>query len=79
MSDPKENWQAYKELLEDAKKEVDARQIGMASQLKAEFERLAKQLCPYCSGFGHSGKECPTDAKISHLRGGICSQNRVIQ
>ena len=32
--------------------------------LKYEFERLEKQKCPYCNGFGHSGNDCPTDRKI---------------
>ena len=43
-----------------------------------ELERLNKQRCGYCDGFGHSGKDCPTDAKLSHLTGGIAAQSRII-
>ena len=42
-----------------------------AKVLVVEFERLEKQKCAYCNGFGHSGNDCPTDHKISHLRGGV--------
>ena len=59
--------------------EINARQAGPALALYPEFERLAKQRCPYCSGYGHSGNDCPTDAKISHLRGGVREQNAFIQ
>ena len=43
-----------------------------------EFERLAKQRCAYCSGWGHSGNDCPTDAKLTHLKGGVSSQSKLI-
>ena len=44
-----------------------------------EFKRLAKQKCPYCSGWGHSGNDCPTDAKLLVLRRGVKEQSKVIQ
>ena len=44
-----------------------------------EFKRLKIQKCPYCDGWGHSGNDCPTDAKIKHLRGGVREQNRFLQ
>ena len=50
-----------------------------ASVLSLEFARLAKQKCGYCDGFGHSGNDCPTDRKISQLRGGVAEQNKIIQ
>ena len=50
-----------------------------ASVLSVEFTRLAKQKCGYCDGFGHSGNDCPTDRKISHLRGGVAEQNKIVQ
>ena len=43
-----------------------------------EFERLNKQTCPYCSGWGHAAKDCPTDAKIKHMRGGVREQNAAL-
>ena len=43
-----------------------------------EVERLNKQRCAYCSGFGHSPKDCPTDFKLSHLMGGIAAQSRIM-
>ena len=36
--------------------------------LWSEVSTLAKQRCAYCSGYGHSGNNCPTDAKLSILR-----------
>ena len=36
-------------------------------------------MCPYCDGHGHSGNDCPTDAKIAHLRGGVQEQNKFLQ
>ena len=35
-------------------------------------------MCPYCDGYGHSGNDCPTDAKIAHLRGGVREQNQLL-
>ena len=52
---------------------------GPGFALLPEFERLAKQRCAYCSGWGHSGNDCPTDAKITHMRGGVREQNTFIQ
>ena len=50
-----------------------------AKTLLPEFDKLLKQVCPYCDGFGHAGKDCPTDFKISQLRGGVHEQNKVLQ
>ena len=63
----------------ESKKETT---VGLANPAKAllpEFQRLAKQKCAYCSGWGHSGNDCPTDAKVSHLRGGVREQNTLLQ
>ena len=46
--------------------------------LEYEFERLNKQRCAYCSGWGHSGNDCPTDSKIDQLRGGVKEQTQVL-
>ena len=50
-----------------------------ATVLNYEFDRLVKQRCPYCNGFGHSGNDCPTDRKVKQLRGGVKEQNEVLQ
>ena len=42
--------------------------------IQDEISRLNKQKCPYCSGFGHAGKHCPTDAKLAQLRKGVREQ-----
>ena len=69
-----------KKLLEDVKKgEGQTPEKTAAKSLWPEFERLAVNKCAYCSGWGHSAKDCPTDAKISHLRGGVKEQNRYLQ
>ena len=39
-----------------------------------EIRRLNKQRCPYCSGWGHAGKHCATDAKLAQLRIGVREQ-----
>ena len=46
--------------------------------LKIEIDRLAKQKCPYCSGFGHSGNDCPTDYKLGQLRLGVREQATIL-
>ena len=51
----------------------------VAKVLNYEFERLAKQKCAYCDGFGHSGNDCPTDRKVFQLRGGISEFTTVLQ
>ena len=63
---------------EGAAKETDDMMLGIYTALLPEFDRLRKQTCPYCSGYGHAGKDCPTDAKIKHLRGGIREQNKAL-
>ena len=62
-----------------AEGEPDEKLKSSASVLKLEFERLEKQICPYCDGYGHSGNDCPTDSKIDNMRGGVKEQNKVIQ
>ena len=74
-----EAWTWYKLLIKVAGDEDAMNSPAPATSLKTEFERLAKQLCPYCSGYGHAGKDCPTDAKLSHLRGGVREQNALLQ
>ena len=54
------------------------RRTGYSLALLPEIERLNKQRCPYCSGWGHSGRDCPTDAKLRHLRGGVREQNAAL-
>ena len=39
-----------------------------ATSILHEMEALNKQRCPYCSGWGHSGNDCPTDMKLAGLR-----------
>ena len=46
--------------------------------LTFEFDRLKKQRCGYCDGWGHSGNDCPTDKKIDQLRGGVKEQDEVL-
>ena len=62
-----------------ATEELKNDKVGPGRALLPEFERLSKQECPYCSGWGHSGNDCPTDRKISHMRGGVREQNAYIQ
>ena len=57
----------------------DAKTKATAYVLGLEFERLKKQKCAYCDGYGHSGNDCPTDHKISHLRGGVLEARRVLE
>ena len=50
---------------------------GAKAALKVELHLLLSQKCAYCSGFGHSGNDCPTDHKLSLLRLST-SANRVL-
>ena len=50
-----------------------------AANIAPEVERLGKQRCGYCSGFGHSGNDCPTDAKLLQLRIGVREQAQLVQ
>ena len=46
----------------------------VASNLMLEIERISKQRCAYCDGFGHAGNDCPTDYKLAQLRVGVREQ-----
>ena len=46
--------------------------------MQLEIDRLNKQKCGYCSGWGHSGNDCPTDKKLLHLRLGVREQATII-
>ncbi len=72
------SWAFYTKLLAVAGTSEDEKKRTTAKVLSYEFERLNKQKCAYCSGFGHSGDDCPTDAKISLLRGGILEATCII-
>ena len=78
MSEAETKWHFYMLVAEDTKKTEEKEPNKFACDIWPEVERLSKQRCPYCSGFGHSGKDCPTDAKLSSLRGGVREQNKVI-
>ena len=46
--------------------------------MQPEFDRLAKQRCWACSGYGHAPKDCPTAVKIATLRVGVREQAKLI-
>ena len=69
------DWQMKARLTALGDRSQDATIKAAAQSLLVEFTRLNKQLCPYCDGWGHSGNDCPTDKKISQLRGGVREQN----
>ena len=71
-------WNMQVKLLGIANGNDGQRLKAAAVFLGYEFERLKKQKCAYCDGYGHSGNDCPTDHKISHLRGGVLEANRVL-
>ena len=72
-------WKFYKYIAQQKTEETKTQKYGPATALDPEFERLNKQVCPYCDGYGHSGNDCPTDAKIKHMRGGVREQNKLLQ
>ena len=72
-------WKFYSHITQYAAHEKHKQKAGAACALAGEFGRLDKQVCPYCDGYGHSGNDCPTDAKISHLRRGVREQNELLQ
>ena len=73
------SWNLQKKLTNIALSKDGSRLVTAAILLSYEFERLKKQKCAYCDGWGHSGNDCPTDHKISQLRGGVLEANRVLQ
>ena len=54
--------------------EQGPKQKVIMDSLLMEIERLHKQKCAYCSGFGHSKSNCPTDYKLSQLSMGVREQ-----
>ena len=50
----------------------------VALSLLEEFTKLGKQHCPFCSGWGHAGDDCPTDAKLAPLRLGTTAQRSLM-
>ena len=71
-------WHVHEAIAQESEKELKNSHTGPCTIILTELNRLKKQRCPYCSGFGHAGKDCPTDNKISRLRGGIREQNAVL-
>ena len=69
------NWTLYQALMDHTNK-VNASVAGQT--LLLEFQRLAKQECAYCNGFGHSANDCPTDLKLQHLRVGVQEQTQYL-
>ena len=51
--------------------EAEKKKTFYAHGVLPEFVRLESQRCAYCSGYGHAGKDCPTDFKIARMRGGV--------
>ena len=72
-------WYVHEYVNAFAYEEMQEKKCGHWCALWSEINLLNDQRCIYCSGFGHSGKDCPTDAKLSCLRGGVRSQNKVLQ
>jgi hypothetical protein len=72
-------WTMNTKLTEQANNGATAAIKLAATVLGYEFQRLAKQKCAYCDGIGHSGNDCPTDRKVSQMRGGIKEQNTILQ
>ena len=73
------NWYMYKSILTVANGERETNAIGYGNALLPEFTRLHSQRCIACSGYGHSIKDCPTNAKLNHLRGGVREQNQLLK
>ena len=42
------------------------------------MDKLKRQRCGYCQGYGHSANDCPTDAKLTVLRMGTLASKRVL-
>ena len=49
-----------------------------AETILLDLNKLKKQRCPYCQGYGHSGKDCPTDRKLAPLRNGTAEMKQVL-
>ena len=71
-------WTFQKKLGEKVSGAATSNLKKAAEVLQLEFNRLAKQKCPYCDGFGHAGNDCPTDKKIAQMRGGVLEQTQVL-
>ena len=56
---------------ERAAKEAADQVSRPCTALLSELDLLNEQRCAYCSGYGHSPNDCPTDKKLAHLRTGI--------
>ena len=69
-------WEIKKHV--DALAAVNDKFQSAAKTVKLEIDRLAIQMCPYCSGYGHSGNDCPTDHKLSNLREGVREQVKIV-
>ena len=69
-------WEFYSQLQHHATKNPDC---SSTKTLILEFKRLNIQKCSYCSGFGHSANDCPTDAKLRQLRVGTAEQTEFMK
>ena len=48
------------------------------NNIKKELDRLNKQRCSTCTGYGHSVKHCPTHVKLCTLRVGVREQRALV-
>ena len=66
-------------MLKDLKTMATVDKTAVAAKaLLPEFNRLKLQNCGFCDGWGHAGDDCPTDIKLSMLRGGVKEQSEII-
>ena len=71
-------WYINEVIETQAAKEKNSGECSHWCAVWSEVTLLNNQRCIYCSGFGHSGKDCPTDAKLRNLRGGVAAQNKAL-
>ena len=69
-----------KKLIDEVKeKETQANRKGPAYTLSLEVDRLSKLRCPYCSGYGHFDRDCPTDVRLRDLGAKNSHQSRLMR
>ena len=73
------SWKLYKAILVKAELADGSDDCIAALALKSEFAKLYIQVCPFCSGYGHTGNDCPTDKKLAPLRMGTSDQKALMR
>ena len=58
----------FRDVVNKLKTSEDKKLAAAAELMVHELDDLKKQKCPFCSGYGHAAKDCPTWGRMACMR-----------